>query len=221
MELFGLSASNSNYWVYSSGNLSTITAEHTCSCGRTCVDYKEDTSGPFTLVMEDRGRYPDFLHCCGPGLSVFAFVISEKALNIFSDNHITGYTDAEPIRLVKENGIGFEEVKDLPQYYKLSVSGSIDLDYNEMRLKKKHHCSECGQYKLSRQKLGTSYLNLSSWRGDDICRLGTFPARIICTEKVIEVIIKNKLKGACLLDSRHLFMPQYSKNITSKGLKTI
>lgn len=213
MELFKLSASNSNFWVHAFHDLNTIIEKKECSCGRMHICYHEDTSNPFTLVIETHARYPDFLKCYGVGLSIFTCAVSEKVVEAFSETGITGYS-ATPILIVREQDGKLKEIDDAPQYYKLNICGNIDLDYEKMHLKRKHVCKECGQYTFSRQKLGISYLDLSSWSGHDLCRLNTFPAIIICSEKVIATIKKYKLKGASMLESRYLFEPQYSKNIT-------
>ena len=214
MDLYKLSATGGRD-TYAVKDLNSVIETERCSCGRMTQHLTESTAIPFSLVIEHNKNFPDFLACCGAGLSVGAFVVSKRAVNAFERNGITGYTAAPALLFVEKNG-EYVPVAHAPEYYRLSVAGSIDLDYAQMHLKRKNRCQLCGQYSLSRQKLGTSYLDVTSWSGHDLCRLETFPAMVICSQKVIDVIKSDGLTGASMLDQQHNFMPQYSVKVTAE-----
>ena len=67
-----------------------------------------------------------------------------------------------------------------------------------MKLKKKNLCSSCGRFAWSRERLYTipAAVDMDTWSGHDLCRVGDFPAMIVCSERVAEVIRKHKLTGA-------------------------
>ena len=86
-------------------------------------------------------------------------------------------------------------VYDAPTYYVVNICGEIDYDYKSMFLKRKHVCSECGQFQLNRQRLYPVFFNISTWDRQDLCSLSTFPGRKVCTNKVVQLVTKNGLTG--------------------------
>lgn len=145
------------------------------------------------LAVEGGGRCPD-LHiiCDSPRFPIF----SEKAVNIFTQHCISGFRVEEQVILFKQvPGGAFVELKDIPNYYKVTFEGKVDFDYPAMFLKKKKICAACGQYDLNRQRLYPVFLNSESWDGKDMCSLITCPKELYCTEKVAQLAKKYKLKG--------------------------
>lgn len=211
LNFYSVRTSEHDKWVYSSRDLSSMQPKE-CVCGRLIYDDLLVCTQTVSFVVEEDGQYPDFLLCGGTGLSVFAFVVSERVLDAFQNEGISGYTSI-PIRIVREINSETKSIFGSPRFALLNISGRIDLDYEKMHIKKKHLCKECGQFNLSRQKIGTSYIDEASWNGQDVCRLNTFPAMIICTQKVIDTIRKYRLLGSYILDEKHIFMPQYAQEL--------
>ncbi len=160
------------------------------------------------MVLEGGKAYPDYLSVSIPFEDKCGLIVSEKALTAFQNEDITGYK-AEPIQIKTDS----ECSTKAPQYYYLYVDGSISLDHNAMHYKKKNFCPECGSYNWSRQKIGESILDSSSWNQFDICKLVDYPNIFICTQKVIDVIKKYNLKGFTKSSESDIFLPLKAEKI--------
>ena len=181
------------YW-YVWKDLSYIGLKETvCNCcGRNIYERNYD-SGRHCLAVERGSHCPD-LHITA-GLVHFP-IFSEKAVDLFTQHSISGFRVDEQVFLFKEESPNsYVELKDVPADYKVTFEGKIDFDYPAMFLKKKKLCPVCGQYDLNRQRLYPVFLDSSSWNGDDLCSLITRPGYLYCTEKVVQLAKKHKLKG--------------------------
>ena len=56
-------------------------------------------------------------------------------------------------------------------------------------------CSSCGRFEWNRQRLYPLYLDEETWDGSDICRVESIPGYIVCTERVVDLVKRQKLKG--------------------------
>ena len=183
---------------------------NTCKC-ETCgreIQKCQLEYWPPKMILEGGKRYPDCLSVSIPFDDKCGLIVSEKALTAFQNEDITGYK-AEQIQ-IKMNS---EDSAEAPQYYYLYVDGRISLDYNAMHYKKKNFCSDCGSYNWSRQKIGESVLDHSSWNQCDICKLIDYPNIFICTQKVIDVIKKYNLKGFVKGAETDIFLPLKAEKI--------
>ena len=194
--LYKLKASNSSYWTYAYTDLSSKIKTNRCdACGRSWIEYELTQSDqPITFVIENHARFADVLNCCGGYFASEGFIISQKALDCFIKEEVTGFSHT-PVRILREINKGQYEAVDDAVYYLLDISGRIDVDYEKMHLRKKHVCQSCKHFDLPRQKLGISYLDYLSWNGCDINRLVLFPGHVLCTDKVLDIIRDNRLKG--------------------------
>ena len=174
------------------------------TCGRE-VKYCQLEYWPPKMFLEGGKRYPDHLSVSIPFDDKCGLVISEKAFEIFEKENINGYT-AESIE-INDDKSNTEVSVEKPKYYYLYVNGSISLDYGAMHYKKKNYCPDCGTYNWSRQKIGESILDHSSWNQCDICKLVDYPNILICTQKVIDVIKKYNLKGFVKGAESDIFLP--------------
>lgn len=190
---------NSNRYKYASETPDFIKwNNHPCeSCGRGISACEYVASDKRRFVIEGGKKYPDHLDFWGAGERFF--IISENALSAFVKEGVSGIDVVEPVDILVENGKSNAELDtDGPEYYSVTLKGSIDFDYDSMFLKKKKYCSVCGQYELNRQRLYPMYVDRTSWNGCDLCSLKTFPAQIICSEKIMRLVKKYKLKGFTL-----------------------
>ncbi len=150
--------------------------------------YKE--TAPY-LLLEGGNTSPDFLQFCGAGRQLC--LVSEKALDIFENNRISGYAGSQLVSCENERQIS--SVTQFPRYYSMHISGRIELNTAAMHIKKKRVCSHCGQYEWSRMRLEPYILDLSTWDGSDLCLVDSIPGFRVCTDKLKEIIQKHKLTG--------------------------
>ena len=167
-------------------------------CGMT-TQRLQLVSWPPMLRMEGGARYPDHLSVSVPFEDRCGVIVSESALQAFQKEQLTGF---EPMRIELS---GAES--DAPHYYFLTVTGSVSLDYDAMRYRKKNVCPDCGSFRWSRQKIGVSALDYTTWDGADFCKLVDYPNIFLCTNKAVDVIKANKLKGFTVRMDFEIFQP--------------
>ena len=161
-------------------------------CGRMVGEM--EFSGPHCLITEGGPRYPDYLAFSGAGERLF--VVSEWAARVFRDNRLSGIAEISPIQVMKEqSGQRIPLPENAPRYMLLQIAGKIDLDHQKMCLKKKRLCRTCGSFEWNRQRFHPLYVDEGTWDGSDLCRIGSIPGYLVCTEKVVKLIRENKLKG--------------------------
>lgn len=164
------------------------------SCGRDIVTELYDNTGFYELVLEGGKKYPDLLEFCGAGDRLH--ILSEKTLSVFKKENISGILEYEPVHILTDKGKGcIERDENAPKYFSVKLSGSIDFNYPAMFLKKKKYCPSCGKYELNRQRLYPFIVDRNTWDGSDMCSLITFPAFVICTDKIVQLVKSNKLTG--------------------------
>ena len=193
------------------------TKETKCdSCGRTIQNIQLNYWPP-RFSLEGAKKYPDLLIVVTPFENKCGMIISEKALQVFQTENISGFF-AEPIE-VCDNPKNAKSAKsaialDVPNYYYIYINGNISLDYQKMHYRKKNVCNECGQYTWSRQKIGESALDYSTWDQSDICKLTDYPNIFVCTQRVIDAIKQNKLKGFAKASEKDIFRVDNTNEIT-------
>lgn len=153
------------------------------------------------LILEGGKVYPDYLQFCGAGNQLF--LISDRALEIFEKNRITGYSGYQ--LATAETSIQGGGVDRLPEYYCLNVSGRVDVDYATMHIKKKRVCPQCGQFEWSRMRLEPIILDHTTWDGSDLCLVDSLQGFRVCSERAKQIIHDHKLTGFSVKATRQLF----------------
>ena len=163
-------------------------------CGRE-VATPLPRSAPYAYEVEGGAKYPDFLPFTG--IPVDTVIASSRVVEVFREAGISGLGDVEPVSVFRVKGTKAEPVAD-PVYCYAPIIGRVELDLPAMKLKKKNLCPACGRFAWSRERLYTipAALDMDTWSGHDLCRVGDFPAMFVCSERVAEVIRKHKLTGA-------------------------
>lgn len=157
------------------------------TCGREIAVGTKSNSPEPLMELEGPKKYPDILEFCGVGVIPYPFIISKRAIDLFEENHVTGFKRGKKVK--------FSNCPEDQEYYYAEIIGRIDLHLKSMQLKKKRICKECGKYDWSRKSLGKYILDRDSWSETDLCRLTSLPGIFICTEKVIDLIKAHKLTG--------------------------
>ena len=156
------------------------------TCGRQVSSWS--FSGAHQLLLEGSGDYPDRLMFCGAGGPLF--ILSATAAQTFDKNGISGISQTSPIETIHDQAVP-------PRYVLAQISGTIDLDFKKMGLKKKRQCTSCGSFEWNRQRMYPLYVNEETWDGSDICRVSSIPGYIICTDRVASLVKDQKLSGFC------------------------
>jgi len=195
--MYWIKYNSQNKYVYAYKDLTLLGYDRlsTCiNCNRPIVTPIFSASVP-QLCFDGAGEFPDHLQFTGAGRQLF--LISEKALEIYEKNHISGYSGYHLVNISSDGYSGLEG--NIPPYYSLDITGSIDLDFLSMHLKKKKVCAKCGQYEWNRTRMSPMILDLSQWDGSDLCLLRTFPGFKLCSPKLREMITEGSLTGVSLV----------------------
>ena len=158
-------------------------------CGRELAAARLE--GPHCLLAEGGPRYPDYMPYCGAGGPML--ILSRRAVEAFRENGISGLGAVQPIQVMKSGQTPLPETA--PSYCLVSVSGKIDLDLKAMCLKKKRLCPGCGGFDWNRRRMPKLCLDQQTWDGSSLCRVASVPGYLICTEEMVSLVKKYKLKG--------------------------
>ena len=158
------------------------------ACGRTRSRWR--FSGSHHFLLEGGPKYPDRLEFTGAGGA--PLLLSRRAADAFRENGIAGIDETVPVRTARESG---DLPEGTPEYVLARVRGRIELDLSKMGLKKKKLCRVCGGFEWNRQRLSPLLLDASTWDGSDLCRVDSIPGYVICTDRVVALVKKQKLKG--------------------------
>ena len=178
-------------YAYKDASLLGIKKSVCNTCGRELSSWSFD--GSHRLVSEGGAEYPDRLMFTGAGGPLF--ILSDTAVQAFEKNGITGISESSPIDILQEEALPLTDAP--PQYMLAQISGKIELDFKKMGLKKKKLCASCGRFEWNRQRLYPLFLNEETWDGSDFCKVESIPGYIICTNRVVQLVKEQKLKGFC------------------------
>ncbi len=200
---FDISYSERKY-CYAQENLSRVgyQFEKCPYCGRDIARELPKTQ-PDAYVIEGAKAYPDFLYYGGGGIN---FLVSEKVVNIFTQQGVTGFDLVTTVPLFRNNR-GNLILQEDAKYFSVNITGSIDFDLKAMSLRRKNLCSLCGQFDWNIQRLYIikTVLDMESWDQSDLCRIASFPGHIVCSDKVKDIISEHKLKGVLFREEDRLF----------------
>lgn len=202
--MFSLDTSYSfKKYCYSQRNLvfPGYTSSKCSTCGRNIIKINlQEQKNEF--IIDGGKQYPDFLHHCGAGMY---FLISEKAMQLFKDNGITGFDQCEEVPVHRERS---KTLNNEPRtYFSLSITGTIDFDLKAMTLKRKRYCPSCEQFEWNIQRLYTlkPVFDMNTWDKSDLCRIASFPGFIVCSEKLKNLIEEHALTGVRCLSKENIF----------------
>ena len=156
-----------------------------CSeCGRT--RYNDDNKD-LSLVIEGKRKLPDYLLCGHYPLTI----VSKKVIEIWRKYSVTGYTAFPIKKLVDKKGT---VVHSDFQYFNVSVTGSIELDFKRMGVSIVNQCSICGCFDFNKNtwEFGTAFLKQGTHDGSDLF-YPKYSGGLCCTRKMLEIVYKEKL----------------------------
>ena len=179
-------SNNTNIYL-SEKSGSGYTTTYCANCKRLVFKYNYGKASHHYAIVGGRD-YSDCLQLVS-GSIPSGLLVSKKVIQTIIEEKISGWDYYESIDIVKN------EIKIEKQYFLLRISGSCDLDYSKMNLKKKNYCSLCGQYDLNRKRLGLSFIDKSSWDGSDLCSIKTTPGFLLCSSRFYELSKTKQFKG--------------------------
>ncbi len=160
----------------------------TCECG---VRHFEALKGsPVVFEYDDVNKIADGILC---GDSHDFFYVSKETKEAFENAKITGVS-FERVQAFHQKR---KELHPLDvECYLMSVDTEhqTELDYKAMHLKRKNVCPICDCGKLSRHRIFETILKEDTLGDKDIIKI-KHHNEFICSQKVVDVIKENKLKG--------------------------
>ena len=168
-------------------------------CG--AKNFEAENNGPVFFEYSDVNKIADGIFC---GSFHDFFYVSKKTKEVFENAKITG--------------ISFEKVQAFHQKRKelhplefecyrmiVDTEKEVELDYKAMHLKRKNVCPICDNFTLSRHRIFETILKEETISGKDIIRVEHY-REFICTQKVVDTIRENKLKGFEIKEVSKLFL---------------
>jgi len=145
-----------------------------------------------SLVIEGKIKLPDYLLCGHFPL----FLVSQKVIEKWEENNMTGY-EAFPIKkLLDKNG---NDLATDVQYFNVIITGRVELDFEKMNVFIKYQCSMCGgigggiEYNKKVWEFGEKIIKQGTHDGSDLFVAKYFESTPICTSKLLEIVYKEKL----------------------------
>jgi len=125
-------------------------------------------------------------------------IISDKVANIFKENKLTGYE-------LKE--VELQNMSSHLKLWELIIIGKGGEAHKDSGIHLKEYCEYCGKKKYSAYENGI-IVDLNNWDRSDLFTVVGYPRHILVTEKVRNMVIKNKFTGIKFTPSHELKWPQ-------------
>ena len=126
------------------------------------------------------------------------WIVSDKVVDIFTNSNVTGYE----LKAVKIRNM------ELPyNLWEFIVTGKGGDAHPDSGIYLKKECKHCNMKIYSAYENGI-IVNESNWEGKDIFTVTGYPRYILVTEKVKDIVEKNKLTGALFVPSHELKWPE-------------
>ena len=172
-------------WAVSIYPIRSDVIHYTCpQCGST----KHYPSGSFDVILEGGNKYPDILGC-----GAFPFlIVSEKT--------IRGWNEAG-VCCFHTHDVGIAEVKSsrleklvAPQYFRVEIDGSCQIDIEASGAKIVKFCPECFHLVTRPTVLKNYHIAQNSWDGSALFRDPIYYPRVnFCTKTVVEISTQKRL----------------------------
>lgn len=200
-KFYQLSANCSNKYKYLKKLISgDIDIRKKCSkCGN-FFQYDESVYEDLVFEVSEKGKFPD---CIMYGGAPNFLIVLQNTLDIFNKESVTGFNEHSVSILYKNKLIN-------EKYYILQIYGRALYNYKKMGRKPSFYCESCGYTSYTGNRplnYELTYLKENSWDNNDLF-LNQY-----CTEKVVEIIIKNKLIGFDIRDIKYAMNPYYTKDL--------
>lgn len=154
-------------------------------CGRSKIN---NDNHDLTLVLErNKGIPPDYL--AAPAAME---IVSSRVIDIFQKYNVTGYTILYPVAKLLD--LNENEIFPSNRYFRISITGGVQLDLERMDVTILSKCSTCNTYDYNRNfwEWGEAIAIDGSHDGSDLFKADHSEA-LLCTEKLMEIVCREKL----------------------------
>jgi len=139
--------------------------------------------------------------------SVNECLISDRLLNIFKENEVTGFT-VHPANVTYR-----DSDKKAPKFWELVVTGWGGVASEDTGIKQVEYCEECKKSKFSKPTHPEKLFNEENWDGSDMFLIWPLPGFRLVTKKVFDILEQNDIK--------HYEKISISEMVRKKGNKTL
>ncbi len=171
-----------------------------CSCG--INHYIVPKGTPVLFEYPDVNKIADGILC---GDAHDFFYVSKKTKEVFENANITGIS-FERVQAFHEKRKELHPL-DFECYLMIvDTEKEVELDYKAMHLKRKNVCPICDSGRLSRHRIFETIIKRETLSNKDIIRVKHHKSKFICTQKVVDTIRDNKLKGFEIKEVSKMFL---------------
>jgi hypothetical protein len=137
--------------------------------------------------VEGKGKLPDYLQCGHYPLCI----VSDRVIEVWDAAKITGY-ESSPVKLIDAQK---EEINQGLQYHNITVTNTVELDFEKMGVEIVNTCDVCGgnDYNKPVWEFGKAVLKDEHLIEFDLFVCRFFKMSIHCSVKMLEEVYKNKL----------------------------
>ena len=151
------------------------------ACGRG----SEIPEGSFDVVVEGGRQFPDVLYC---GAYPF-LIVSARVAGDWERSKINDFTRF-PVR-VKDLTDAQVKLSDAPEYFRIEVSGSCEVDLRRSGLALRKRCRSCGCGRIDRLAEKGYVVKARSLKGSGLFRDSILSAVIFCSSTVSDLATAN------------------------------
>lgn len=151
----------------------------------------------------------------GPG----ECLITERTLRTFHEASLTGY-EVGPVKVERVKRLPRDSTFEVPKLYELRITGRAGHVHRSSGVRITKKCSYCGLVEYSDWKRGV-IIDETQWDGSDFSTTIEFPAIIMVTERVKDVIVANELKPCALTPARKMPTLESSLREAAKKVRGI
>jgi len=135
-------------------------------------------------------------------------LVTDNVLQIFQDAKLTGFkTRQVTVSKVKRKGN-----KPVPKLWEIVVTGNGGEADPACGVALRYKCDYCKYRVYSPYQDNGIIVDPNNWNGTDFFTVNAYPKYILVTEKVKEVVEKNKLKGCVFIPSTKISHTDFVKN---------
>lgn len=157
-----------------------------------CGSVKHYPKGEFDVTLEKGSKYPDILGC---GAYPF-LIVSEKVIRAWQEANVCCFHTYD----VKIAKVKSTKLKDLPapQYYRIEIDGSCQIDLEASGAKVVKFCPECHYLVIHPPVLNSFRMVSGSWDGSALFRDELhYPRVSFCTDTIVKIASQYRLTNFC------------------------
>jgi hypothetical protein len=133
-------------------------------------------------------------------------LITKRTFGLFQDANLSGF-ELRPVTVERVKRLRQGSQLSIPTLFELKVTGRAGHAHRSSGVRVFNRCDACGLVEYSSYKKGL-IVDEAEWDGSDFVTVIGYPAMIMVTERVKEIIVTNELKPCTLTPSRKMRWPR-------------